>query len=240
MSDSMDPLFAASLRQELVEKVRTTKRRRRGWRIGGAMAGVVLAGTGAAAVATNQSPIPGTDQVQVVKAGAPIDGTGTRTVDLGQAPKGATDVEVVLICRSSGPYSVVGVFSGTCSDVDAQKANVVSFWKPVRIGDNRLTVKADPGARWTLTASFSKRTRTKFGVNADGKTFGADTDEGTPDLVAVDNGQVKGYVYAKDLEEPMPRNPAEAAHWNETHGGRRVIPVYTSDGHTVIGHFVID
>lgn len=241
LTASMDPLFAASLRQELVDQVRSAKRRRRSWRIGGAVAGVVLAGTGAGAVAvaTSQEPIPGADRVEVVKAGARVDGTGTRTVDLGDAPKGATDIEVVLICRGAGSYAVVDVFSGTCSDLDAKKANAVSFWKPVRTGDNRLIVQAGPGARWTLTASFARRTRTKFGVNADGKTFGAGTGQRTPDLVAVDNGQVKGYVYAKDLKGPMPKNPAEAAHWNRTHGGRRVIPIYSSDGHTVIGPFVI-
>ncbi len=50
----------------------------------------------------------------------------------------------------------------------------------------------------------------------------------------------EGYAYAKDLKGRMPKNPAEAAHRNQTHGGQLVIPVYTSDGHTVIGEFVLD
>ncbi len=241
MSESMDPLFAASLRQELVDQVRTTKRRRMGWRIGGALAGVVLAGTGAAAVATSQSPGLGMDQVQVVKAGTRVEGTGTRTIDLGDPPKGATDIEVVFFCLTSGSYSVGDIGRLTCSNIVAGQSEKMSASVPVQRWGRHVTVQADPGARWTFTASFSKHTPTEFGVNADGKTFGGVTEKGTPDLVAViATNHREGYAYAKDLEGPMPKNPAAAPHRDQTHGGELVIPVYTSDGHTVIGQFVLD
>lgn len=105
----------------------------------------------------------------------------------------------------------------------------------------RETTTADAAdARWTLEATYVERTTTPLGINANGDTYGVDSPQGHPDLIAAiaTNGQV-GYVYATDLEEPMPANPEEAVTWNETHGGARTIPVYESDGETVVGEFVI-
>lgn len=54
------------------------------------------------------------------------------------------------------------------------------------------------------------------------------------------NGK-SGYAYFTDLNLPLPTSPAEAqTQQEENRGKRRVIPVYTSDGTTVIGQFVMD
>lgn len=104
-------------------------------------------------------------------------------------------------------------------------------------------VSTTAAARWKITASDSIRTTTDYGTNADGKSYGAAKDEDEdPDLIAAyaTNGR-PGYVYADDLNEPLAKSPAEAGEWMEENAGKsRTIPVYTEDGHTVIGEFVID
>lgn len=75
-----------------------------------------------------------------------------------------------------------------------------------------------------------------WGVNANGQTHGVANDNGTPDLIAAiaTNGKT-GYVYAHDLEQPAPT----ALQSGTPPGQTRTIPVYTSDGHTEIGQFLI-
>ena len=61
-------------------------------------------------------------------------------------------------------------------------------------------------------------------------------DNGTPDLIAAiaTNGKT-GYVYAHDLQTTAPTALQTGILLGET----RTIPVYTSDGHTEIGQFLI-
>jgi hypothetical protein len=61
-------------------------------------------------------------------------------------------------------------------------------------------------------------------------------DNGTPDLIAAiaTNGKT-GYVYARDLEQPAPTTLQSGTPPGQT----RTIPVYTSDGETEIGQFLI-
>lgn len=65
---------------------------------------------------------------------------------------------------------------------------------------------------------------------------GVANDNGTPDLIAAiaTNGKT-GYVYARDLVQPAPTTLQLGTPPGET----RTIPVYTSDGHTEIGQFLI-
>jgi hypothetical protein len=70
---------------------------------------------------------------------------------------------------------------------------------------------------------------------------------GTPDLIAVtiDQGKVQGYVKASDLDcasgNYVVHSPAQALAWDAASKNRNIsIPVYESDGRTVIGVFVID
>jgi hypothetical protein len=91
------------------------------------------------------------------------------------------------------------------------------------------------GERWRLVATYSRVTDTAWGVNADGLTYGVANDRGTPDLVAAfaTNGRT-GYVYSRDLYMPTPTSLQIGGH----SGQMLTIPVYTSDGHTVIGQLI--
>jgi hypothetical protein len=62
-----------------------------------------------------------------------------------------------------------------------------------------------------------------------------------PDLIAAyaTNGRF-GYAYAEQLDGYRPTSPADALRWQAEHGDEsRSVPVYESDGETVIGEFVI-
>lgn len=82
--------------------------------------------------------------------------------------------------------------------------------------------------------------------NAKGETFGSAKDANgnvalEPDLISVvaTNGNL-GYAKKTDLEgssAAMPTSPAEAATYSPR---ATTIPVYASDGTTVVGSFVID
>lgn len=79
--------------------------------------------------------------------------------------------------------------------------------------------------------------------NAAGQTYGVQGNSSVaPDLIRVQatNGET-GYVYSKQLaalDGPAPTSPKEALDWQKAHVGETVsIPVYLSDGKTVVGQF---
>lgn len=80
-------------------------------------------------------------------------------------------------------------------------------------------------------------------VNEAGHTYGSAVDaarpEDEPDLILVmaTNGR-EGYVWKKDLDDPTPANPDDAARRGKP--AQRTIKVYASDGTTVVGDFVVN
>jgi hypothetical protein len=85
-----------------------------------------------------------------------------------------------------------------------------------------------------------------WATNANGQTYGVRNKTGMPDLEAVsfDSGKRQGYVKASDLDcasgESEVHSPAQAIAWDATSKNRAVsIPVYESDGTTVIGTFIV-
>lgn len=96
----------------------------------------------------------------------------------------------------------------------------------------------------------------KYQVNEYGQTYGsgvyAVSVETEPDLIAaVGIDGTEGYVYAKDLQEDMPKTPEEAVARTQAlkkvqslkKSGEptviKIIPLYEADGKTVIGEFAI-
>lgn len=97
---------------------------------------------------------------------------------------------------------------------------------------------------------------TSYSVNQFGQTYGsalyADTFDERPDLMAAigDDG-VAGYIYTDDLKSENPKTPAEAVARQEMYEALianwdgqeaivvRTIPLYESDGRTVIGDYNI-
>ena len=85
-----------------------------------------------------------------------------------------------------------------------------------------------------------------FPVNENGFTYGSIKDacsfETEPDLIlAIGSCGTEGYVYAMELYGPMPNSPEEALEIMKQRGTEpKSIPLYTFDGETVIGEFIID
>lgn len=97
---------------------------------------------------------------------------------------------------------------------------------------------------------------TTYAVNDSGQTYGsammANSLDERPDLMAaVGNNGVEGYIYTSALQEDLPKTPDEAleqqalyetlsANWDGKEAiVVRTIPLYDSDGQTVIGEYDI-
>jgi hypothetical protein len=245
----MNPVFTAAVRQMLVATVQSAPRVRRRWRWrlgGGMLVGLTLV-TGGAALAAGVFSAPG----------APIDTqlgnmvtatrTGTATIDLGPAPATATDVSLSLTCLSVGTFNFPNGSSMSCTAADFRTTppsdGPASEVVPLGPGVDSVTITTSADASWTLRAMFVNRVTTSWGVNAKGETYGVMNQQGTPDLIAADQGQTSGFIKASDVNcasGPKPTSPAQALEWQKEHQNQSVsIPLYQSDGTTVIGTFIL-
>ena len=247
----MDPVFASALREALIANVERTPRLRRRWRwrLGiGVCAGSVFVGGGVALAAGVFSP-PGAPLDTQLGNIIVVTRTGSATIDIGPAPATATNVSLTLTCLSVGTFDFPDGSSMTCSPPlstaagSGQSTEVV----PLQPGQHTVTIDTSANASWTLQAVYVNRVTTPWGTNASGQTYGVTNQNGTPDLVAViiDQGKVQGYVKASDLNcasgNYVVHSPAQALAWDAASKNRNIsIPVYESDGKTVIGVFVID
>lgn len=242
--EKMDPLFAQGLRASLVEQVQATSPtpvcQHRWWLGAGIFAGVALIG-GVGAATAGFFTTPGADIV--TEFHEPVTGTytGTQTIELGTAPDGATHIRVELTCLSGGTIYWQDGASMTCQGAETDGPAYTSL--PLAPGQTSTEVKtSDPTVSYKADVTYENRTPTDWARNDNGDTYGIANDDGEPDLVYVfaTNGKM-GYAYSKDLSvQPEFRSPEEALTWQEDHRGENfTVPVYESDGQTVIGEFII-
>lgn len=249
----LDPVFSEALRSELVARVDASplrRRKHRRWWLGvGAFVGVGMLGT-AAAVAGGVLSLPGGQAITVLAAPVVETHSGPATIDLGAAPDGATNVALELRCLTAGAFYFPDGAGMTCLETDAgSRTGIATHSLPLAPGQRTISIEADPGALWQLTATYVNQETTAWGVNANGETYGVQNENGMPDLIAVvaTNGRDDGYVKRFDLEaaDGMAaakhfKTPEDAPRWQEGNQGKSVsIPVYEEDGKTVIGTFVV-
>jgi len=236
MTVRMDEAFAAGLRAALVEHVETTpaRRRRTRWQVTlGVGVGVLLVG-GGVAVAAGVLPLPGADVVTPLASSVTGTGTGTGTVELGTPPAGATSIDIKVTCLTAGRFFTADGASLECSAADAGHGSM-DWQVPLQVGQHTTVIRAGSGERWRAVATYSHVTTTEWGINADGLTYGIMNDKGIPDLLAViATNDRAGYVYSRDLQGPEPTGLQTGASTSKP----IQLPVYTSDGHTVIGEFI--
>jgi hypothetical protein len=231
MTVQMDDRYASALREALIFHVQTApeRRLRAGRRLAlGVAAGLVLA---AAATAAGILRLPGSPDVVPLAQSITVTGEGTQTVEIGAPPASTTELEIRLACLTAGTFLTADGASLVCDGSDAG-TSAMGWHLAVVAGQHSTVITAGSGERWRLVATYANVSVTEWGVNADGLTYGVANDRGTPDLVAAvaSNGKV-GYVYSRDLIEPAPTSLQIGA----PTGQMRSLPVYTSDGHTVIG-----
>lgn len=249
----VDEEFSLALRQELVARVDQTApaRRRKAvhrWFGVGVVVGTGLLG-GVGAAAAGLLTIPGAPQVTPL--GTPVTNTytGTATIELGEAPPGTTAIRVKLTCLTTGSWVFESGATSTCKAVDiAGPTSVTQYQVPLEPGKDSMTIRTQAQSEWELTWSFVNEQSTDWATNASGETYGAQNEKGLPQLVAVKatNG-ILGYVYKNELEDATGeavartfRTREEALAWQEAREGKIFkIPVYDSEGKTVVGEFVI-
>lgn len=206
-------------------------------------------------------PLPGGETREVLLGVEPVVGSravdfvgeGTRRIDLPRAPENATHASAQLTCLSPGGFSWGPAPRNNPSmacDVDDVGTRAATTWYDFPLDQaDALHVGAESGAQWRVVVVYVSKARTDWGVNARGETFGVMNDAGSPDLIAViaSNG-LEGYVYTDALAEADGTqaalgfdSPEDALAWQEERRGRTFrIPVYLSDGETLIGEFVIE
>ena len=246
----MNPQFATAFRARLVEHVTADARPKRHRRIlfGSGFALALVVGGTAAAAATGLIPLPGGTATTELAETVSGTFTGTAALDLGQRPASATGVAVSLRCLTPGTFVFDDGASVICSSAH-DSAHPSMYTVPAdAITDTHIGVAADPGAVWTLTATWVQEETTPWAVNNGGDTYGVMNENGEPDLIAVVTTDNKpGYVRRDDLNDADGTtaaesftSPEDAVRWQEQNAGIvHYIPVYESDGETQIGVFQI-
>lgn len=209
-------------------------------------------------------PLPGGDTVIVLPAdavgsdpgGLPAEGVlvdqtgaGSAEVLLPGPPSEATHLSVQVTCLSAGSISFGTEPLNNPRIVCDRGDESASTWYDFPVdGQETLYVTSATDVQWRIAAVYVARAATDWSVNAKGETFGIENDSGTPDLIAVLTTEGRqGYVYADELAEidgtAAAReftSPEDALRWQEEQKGKTLsVPVYLSDGETVVGEFVI-
>jgi len=244
----MDPVFTTALREVLVATVRDTPRARRRWRWRagtGVFLGLTVVAGGVALASGVFSP-PGAPVNSPLGNVVIASRTGTATIDLGVPPANTTDVSLALTCLTVGTFYFPNGSSMSCNSadvahtppIDRQASEVV----PLTVGVDTVTIKSSVNASWTLQAIYVNQVTAPWGVNASGETYGVANQHGTPDLIAADQG-ITGYVKASDLNCAASgdvKSPGEALAWDKASRNRNIsIPVYESNGVTIVGTFIL-
>lgn len=249
----VDDVFSQALRAELVARVEKTStvrktKRTRVWLGAGILAGAGVLG-GAGAAAAGLFFIPGSPQVTPLSNPVSATYEGTATVELGEPPEGTTGIQMDFTCLTAGRFQYQNGSASTCSAADS---GTTKGWSGYLVelgpGQHSVTFTTEPENRWQLTAKYVNVEITEWGITEDGKSYGAQNENGTPDMIAVlaTNG-TPGYVYRTELEEADGtaamktfKSPADALAWQEARQGKSIsVHVYDTTGKTVVGEFVI-
>jgi len=195
---------------------------------------------------TPSSPQPGATREVALSAALTTTGTGTVEVDLGPRPADANAVATELTCLSAGHVRWPDGAGMSCSNADlerSEKSRTGGYRLDLEPGQTTLTITAGPGVSWKVVTTYVHTEPTDWATNNSGDTYGVAKPDGSrPDLMSAyaTNGRV-GYVYVDELDGYQPTSPADALRWQKEHGEEsRSVPVYESDGVTVIGEFIIE
>lgn len=191
-------------------------------------------------------PLPGATRAIELSEPVVVTATGTSTVDLGSRPDWATGAKVSVVCLTAGRIVYPDGASLVCDDpaseseiADPRSASYGVI--DLAPGQTSLRFRAREDVAWKVVATYVRTETSEWGINAKGETFGVQRNGKSPDLIAVYTTDGKqGYAYVKDLDGrwPVPTSPADARAQQEANEGRsRSVPVYESDGETLIGEF---
>lgn len=190
------------------------------------------------------TPLPGATTAVELSEPVAVTASGTSTVGLGARPRGATAAKVSVVCLTPGRIEYPDGASVECDGPSSEEeiadpASSNYALLDLAPGQTSLTFRATEDVEWKVVATYVRTETSAWGVNAKGETFGVQRNGKSPDLIAVvtTDGR-QGYAYAEDLDArwPVPTSPADAlAQQQADEGQERSVPVYESDGETLIG-----
>lgn len=204
--------------------------------------------------------LPGVPIISLLGETASYEISGEATVELSTPPDGATHVRATISCLTVGSFSWGTDQTGNnpsvycrADDVSSGSGNA-SMDFPLDTGTRLLYAQTAPEGRALLAVQYVNYVPTALGRNASGETYGSGGTGLEPDLVAVDGiapdgSSFVGYARATDLDAfgpdwpGEPSSPEQALEWQRERDQRYPdgweIPVYSSDGRTVLGTFRI-
>lgn len=205
--------------------------------------------------------VPGTPIISLLGSPRSLVVDGSSSMDVSTGPEEATHVRVTVTCLTAGTTTFGTDAGGNNASSHCEEADLADSqgpsWQDFEIPSSRgrLHFTTSPAAKAAVSVQFVNQVPTRFGVNANGETYGAMSDtQGQPDLVWVigrdSNGQdVNGYGRSVDLDAfspdhpGQPTSPTEAvrlqAERDQKYPNGWDVPVYMSDGETQIGTFHI-
>src|ERR1019366_1901138 len=215
-----------------VATVKDTPRVRRQWRwrLGaGTFVGLTLVAGGVALASGVFSP-PGAPIDTPLGGAVTATRTGSATIDIGAPPAGATDLSLTFTCLTSGTFDFPDGSSAICGAADLIRPPIYrtsSEIVPLTPGVDTVTITTSANASWTLQAMYVNQVTTPWGINANGKTYGVQNGNGTPDLIAVviDQGKTQGYVESSELNcasGSAVESLAQARKWDQDSQNRNV------------------
>jgi hypothetical protein len=244
MNSEMHPDVARAVRAELsvigTKHSRLQRHQRHVRMLAVDIGAIVVAGltTGAAIVVNG---FPGSTTVTRLGELHSATSNGTGTLELGPKPADASRVILNVQCLNSvGSLSILSVPQNRGDDGDfatfsckgggrVDSHGKVDPWHMndaalPKKGSTSIAITADPGTKWTVTGQYASSSTLPWDKNAKSETYGQCNINGCPDLIGAQatNGKI-GFVLTKQMSA----------------GPDRYIPVYESDGTTVIGRFSI-
>ncbi|MHA3682770.1 hypothetical protein ACXR2W_00710 [Leucobacter sp. HY1908] len=247
--------FPEALRSHLVDKVNASRLPKKHSKVllGLTIGMGVVAVSGGVAVASDVLSQPGSSHnIPHSKAVAGMF-EGSHDLLLGAPPAGADVVAITFTCLSKGEFSFPSGTGDPSRPSDTSQlegmvclqdsvGSVIDGFVPIASLDNGvLSVIATDASKWSISASYATKQISPWGLNESGRTFGSQNERGSPDLVPVlaTNG-LQGYAYVEDIDGgPFPTTFEEAARLSTKSEAGYVIPVYESDGTTVIGEMKV-
>lgn len=221
---------------------------------GGAASGTEAEG----AVPAPPGVVPGVPVITLLGDAESLAVTEPTEVSMADRPVEATHVRVTAVALGPGSLrwgTVPGSgASAGWSEHDVADGPSAPAWQDVELGPETDTLYLTPsGFDGVVTVQYARHVPTLLGVNEAGQTYGVvGGPQGEPDLVAAigvgpDGEPVEGYALRTDLAGTGPglpdpsTDPDEAVAWTEEMVRRfpdgRDVPLYLSDGRTVIGTF---
>ncbi|WP_439565761.1 hypothetical protein [Microcella sp.] len=221
---------------------------------------VSLVGPTNIAIEAPPGVLPGVPIISLLGETESYEITGEATVDLSAPPDGATHVRATISCLTVGSFNWgidptgnnPSIYCGAEDVTSGSGSASMDF--PLDTGTQRIFAQTGPQGRALLVVQYVNYVPTALGRNASGETYGVAWTGLEPDLVAVDGiapdgSSFVGYARATDLDAfgpdwpGQPSSPEEALEWQRERDERYPdgweIPVYSSDGRTVLGRFLV-